>query len=98
MILTLPTNGDIASPGKLVARLAIQLPRIANPNARASVYWLVGQYAASNESGNLHGLGWDGVQPWVPDVLRQAVKGFSEEVSQNVGKLTDSQVWPNFKS
>jgi AP-3 complex subunit beta len=77
VILTLPASGAL----KLVARLAKQLPTIANHTARASVYWLVGQYAAANGV-NEHGLGWDGVQPWVPDVLRQAVKGFAEEVSQ----------------
>lgn len=80
VILTLPVseNASTPTPRKLVARLAKQLPSIANPNARASVFWLVGQYAASES--NAHGLGWEGVEAWVPDVLRQAIKGFSEEV------------------
>lgn len=74
-------------PRRLVARLAKQLPSIASARARASVFWLVGQYAASDVGGNNHGLGWEGVQAWVPDVLRQAVKGFAEEVSHSVSSL-----------
>jgi AP-3 complex subunit beta len=83
------------SPQKLVARLAKQLPTIANPNARASVFWLVGQYAASE--GNPHGLGWEGVQSWVPDVLRQAVKSFAEEVSARATDLISPHP-PNCRS
>jgi AP-3 complex subunit beta len=79
VILTLPASAT-PSPRALVARLAKQLPTITNHNARASVFWLVGQYASS-DSPIEHGLGWEGVQAWVPDVLRQAVKGFAEEVS-----------------
>ncbi|KAI9632628.1 adaptin N terminal region-domain-containing protein [Dioszegia hungarica] len=79
IILTLPASAT-PSPRALVARLAKQLPTVTNHNARASVFWLVGQYASS-DSPNEHGLGWEGVQAWVPDVLRQAVKGFAEESS-----------------
>lgn len=66
-------------PQQLVARLAKQLDGITNPKARASVYWLVGQFAASDVPPK-HGLGWDGVAVWVPDVLRKGVKGFVQKV------------------
>ena len=75
-------------PQKLVARLAKQLSGITNPKARASVYWLVGQFA-SDDRPPMHGIGWEGVAPWVPDVLRNGVKGFVNEVrdfADTVGK------------
>ncbi|ORX33246.1 adaptin N terminal region-domain-containing protein [Kockovaella imperatae] len=66
------------NPRRLVARLAKGLDAITHARARASVFWLVGQFAASEETAE-GGLGWDGVAPWVPDVLRKGVKGFTEE-------------------
>lgn len=30
----------------------------------------------------MHGIGWEGVAPWVPDILRNGVKGFVNEVSR----------------
>ena len=64
-----------------MARLAKQLDGISNPQARASVFWLVGQFAASDgSSSTMMGLGWEGVASWVPDVLRKGVKGFIAEV------------------
>ncbi|CAK9781254.1 ARM repeat-containing protein [Cutaneotrichosporon oleaginosum] len=69
----------ITSPERLVARLARQLDNITNASARASVFWLVGQYAADDGSDNTLGLKWDGVAPWVPDILRKGFKGFTGE-------------------
>lgn len=69
VILSSPSTG-------LVAKLAKSLGGISNPSARASVFWLVGQFASDDKVG----LGWDGVASWVPDVFRQAVKGFPNEV------------------
>lgn len=68
-----------ADPQRLVARLAKQLDNITNPSARASVFWLVGQFAASDAPDETLGLKWDGVAPWVPDVLRKGVKDFTQE-------------------
>lgn len=70
-------HSSTTNPAVLVARLARQLPSITNSRARASVFWLVGQYAADASSL----VGWEGVHAWVPDVLRQGVKGFADEVS-----------------
>lgn len=67
----------VASPQKLVARLARQLDNIVNPAARASVFWLVGQFAADPAADAV--VGWEGVAPWVPDVLRKGVRGFMGE-------------------
>jgi AP-3 complex subunit beta len=75
----LSNSTSLPEPQKLVARLAKALDDITNPSARASVFWLVGQFATSDEKGML-GLGWEGVAPWVPDVLRKGVKGFTSEV------------------
>lgn len=83
VILALP-NSTVASsalpnPQRLVARLAKGLDGITNAKARASVYWLIGQYAGTDDN---KGMGWDGVVSWVPDVLRKGVKGFAQEVSR----------------
>ena len=81
MILALPTStlasSSLPDPQRLVARLAKGLDGISNPKARASVYWLIGQYASVEDN---KGMGWDGIASWVPDVLRKGVKGFAEEV------------------
>jgi AP-3 complex subunit beta len=79
VILSRTPESSLPEPQNLVARLAKQLDGITNPRARASVYWLVGQFAASDVPPK-HGLGWDGVAAWVPDVLRKGVKGFVQEV------------------
>lgn len=81
VILSRTPGSALPEPKTLVARLAKQLDGITNPKARASVYWLVGQFA-SDDAAPKHGLGWDGVAAWVPDVLRKGVKGFADEVSQ----------------
>ncbi|CAD6583371.1 MAG: AP-3 complex subunit beta [Tremellales sp. Tagirdzhanova-0007] len=74
------SSSALPDPQRLVARLARQLDGITNPQARASVFWLVGQFAASDGSGDgLIGLGWQGVVSWVPDVLRKGVKAFVDE-------------------
>ena len=79
VILSRTSNSTLPEPQKLVARLAKQLSGITNPKARASVYWLVGQFA-SDDKPPMHGIGWEGVAPWVPDILRNGVKGFVAEV------------------
>ncbi|OCF43360.1 AP-3 complex subunit beta [Kwoniella heveanensis CBS 569] len=75
---------NLPAPQKLVARLAKQLDGITNSTARASVFWLVGQFAASDPSqeGDKQGLGWEGMALWVPDVFRKGVKGFVQESIQ----------------
>ena len=77
-------NGSIThEPRRLVTRLAKSLDTISNSRARASIFWLVGQFAESDEGGE-NGSSWDGVAAWVPDVLRKGVKGFIDEVSMIV--------------
>lgn len=83
VILALPssalsTTTSLPDPQRLVARLAKGLDGVTNAQARASVYWLIGQYAVTEDN---KGLGWDGIASWVPDVLRKGVKGFKDEVS-----------------
>ncbi|TXT12874.1 hypothetical protein VHUM_01275 [Vanrija humicola] len=68
-----------STPQNLVARLAKQLDNITNPSARASVFWLVGQFAADDSADTTFGLKWPGLAPWVPDVLRKGVKSFITE-------------------
>lgn len=69
----------LSSPERLVARLARQLDNISNASARASVFWLVGQFAADDSPDTSMGLKWDGVAPWAPDILRKGVKNFTLE-------------------
>ncbi|KAK8861597.1 hypothetical protein IAR55_002420 [Kwoniella newhampshirensis] len=75
------SNASLPLPQRLVARLAKGLDGITNPKARASVFWLVGQFAASDlsDESSTRGLGWEGVALWVPDVVRKGIKGFVEE-------------------
>lgn len=97
VILSRTPGSSLPESQGLVARLAKQLDGITNPRARASVYWLVGQFAASDAPPK-HGLGWDGVAAWVPDVLRKGVKGFVQEVRVGVAEtLTSSPTLQNFK-
>ena len=104
VILSLPahtgaTTDALPDPQRLVARLAKGLDSVTNSKARASIYWLVGQYAAAGDN---KGLGWDGVASWVPDVLRRGVKAFADEVSWRpqaaVSKLTSSLHSPSCRS
>ncbi|KIR69609.1 AP-3 complex subunit beta [Cryptococcus bacillisporus CA1873] len=84
-------GSSTSSPQLLVARLAKGLDTIVSPKARASVYWLVGQFSAidPSEESEKKGLGWEGVALWVPDVLRKAIKGFTNEsVSAKLQILT----------
>ncbi|KAF8659046.1 hypothetical protein AX16_001919 [Volvariella volvacea WC 439] len=64
-------------PMSIIARLAQRIDDIRHAQARACVFWLAGQYAASDEMG----VGPDGVADWTPDVLRKAAKTFSQEAS-----------------
>lgn len=84
-------GSSTSSPQHLVARLAKGLDTIVSPKARASVYWLVGQFSAidPSEESEKKGLGWEGVALWVPDVFRKAIKGFTNEsVSAKLQILT----------
>lgn len=77
----LQSADDASHSTKLVNRLCQQLPAIRNSNARACIYWLVGQHAAVAESekdSETHG--YPGVALWAPDALRLGVKGFAKEV------------------
>ncbi|KAG7450937.1 uncharacterized protein BT62DRAFT_984252 [Guyanagaster necrorhizus] len=66
------------SPLAIISQLAQKIDSIRNPQARACVVWLVGQYAASEE-GTLSRL--ESVTDWAPDVLRKMAKTFSQEES-----------------
>jgi AP-3 complex subunit beta len=50
-----------------VVRLAKLLDKTTVPVARANIFWLVGQYA-------------ENITAVAPDILRKAVKGFTDEV------------------
>ncbi|GAA5864433.1 hypothetical protein JCM8547_005818 [Rhodosporidiobolus lusitaniae] len=74
-LLTSPSFPSSTTSRKdIITRLASSLhsssSRIQDPNARATVYWLVGQYA---EEGMLDGVG--------PDLVRMGAKGFKDESS-----------------
>ncbi|KAJ3565057.1 hypothetical protein NP233_g7882 [Leucocoprinus birnbaumii] len=62
-------------PLSIVSRLARKIDDIRNPQARACVIWLVGQYSASNDPTP----GPPGISEWAPDVLRKAAKAFGQE-------------------
>lgn len=53
---------------KTIVRLAKSLDALTAPSARASIIWLVGEYAASDSQGGV-----------AADVLRILVKGYAEE-------------------
>ena len=59
---------DPASHTQTVVRLAKNLDTATNPRARASIIWLVGEFA-----------GIDGENNVAPDVLRILAKGFADE-------------------
>ena len=52
----------------IVIRLAKNLDSITNPQARATIIWLVGEFAGLSDDGNI-----------APDVLRILAKGFVDE-------------------
>lgn len=80
-------NAADAAPVRLVAKLARQLDAITNDNARACVFWLVGQYAGE-EAETSAGQGWEGMASWAPDVLRKGIKGFMVEVRSHLWRVT----------
>lgn len=59
---------DPTSHRKTVVRLARNLDRTASPEARATIIWLVGEFASLDPDNNI-----------APDVLRILVKGFTDE-------------------
>jgi len=59
---------DPVSHRKTVVRLARNLDRTASPEARATIIWLVGEFAALDPDNNI-----------APDVLRILTKGFADE-------------------
>jgi hypothetical protein len=74
------------TPTEIVASLAQQLDSVRHPRAKACVFWLVGQYAMTNQEeiekiGSLQNGQIPGMAIWAPDVLRRAVKSFTKDVS-----------------
>lgn len=67
------------SPHKIIAILARRFDSMKHPSARASVLWLVGQYAPTH--GSVEETVVPGIHDWAPDVLRKVAKSFAEEVS-----------------
>ncbi|KIW11954.1 hypothetical protein PV08_09228 [Exophiala spinifera] len=59
---------DPSSHRKTVVRLARNLDRTTSPEARATIIWLVGEFASLDPDNNI-----------APDVLRILAKGFSDE-------------------
>lgn len=70
-LLRSPSFPATASRASIIQKLVLLMHtgRIQSPVARASVYWLVGQYA---EEGLMESVG--------PDTVRLGAKGFVEEV------------------
>ena len=69
---------SIQRPAEIVESLARQIDEVRHPRAKACVFWLVGQYAADDSQSG--GTVIPGIAPWAPDVLRRAVKSFSNDV------------------
>ncbi|KPI35092.1 AP-3 complex subunit beta-2 [Cyphellophora attinorum] len=69
---------DAASHHKTIVRLARNLDKTSSPQARATIIWLVGEFAVLEGQTNTGGVG----ASIAPDVLRILVKGFSEEVEE----------------
>ncbi|KAF9000675.1 adaptin N terminal region-domain-containing protein [Cyathus striatus] len=65
------------SPVAIISQLARRIGDIKHAQARACVVWLVGQYAASDQTTR----GPEGILEWAPDVLRKTAKTFSQESS-----------------
>lgn len=66
---------SISSPVAVISLLARKFDLIRHQQARASVIWLVGQYAEDPNS--------KGIIEWAPDVLRRSVIPFTEEVIES---------------
>jgi AP-3 complex subunit beta len=71
----------VQRPTEIVESLAVQLDEVRHPRAKACVYWLVGQYAGT---GVTDGSPIPGMAKWAPDVLRRAVKSFTQEASSTL--------------
>lgn len=67
------------SPLSIIAHLARRIDDIKHAQARACVIWLVGQYAADENTKD--GPGPEGIADWAPDVLRKLAKSFASEVT-----------------
>lgn len=65
----------------MVASLASQFDNITHPEARACIIWMVGQYARVVDPKTPMPESLRAVEPWVPDILRKAVKSFEVDVS-----------------
>lgn len=65
----------------IVSRLARRFPDIRHPSARASVLWLVGQYASlpADQPSKIPDI--PGIVDWAPDILRLSAKSFATEVA-----------------
>jgi AP-3 complex subunit beta len=76
-LLATLTETSPQSPLTIISHLARRVDSVRHPQARASVFWLVGQYSAlPSDEGSLD----TNVTKWAPDVLRKAVKSFCQEV------------------
>ena len=69
---------DPSSHHKTIVRLARNLDRTSSPQARATIIWLVGEFAVLEAQSDSSGLG----SSIAPDVLRILVKGFGNEVEE----------------
>ncbi|KAG9045037.1 AP-3 complex subunit beta [Tulasnella sp. UAMH 9824] len=66
----------------VVASLASHFDNITHPEARACILWMVGQYArASGQGTTPMPESLQAIEPWVPDILRKAVKFFTSDPS-----------------
>ena len=70
------SSSSTHSPLSIIAHLARRIDEIHHPKARASVVWLVGQYAGNGGESER-----SRVADWAPDVLRKLAKSFGTEAS-----------------
>ncbi|KAF5327542.1 hypothetical protein D9619_004173 [Psilocybe cf. subviscida] len=86
------TSAGTTAPLDIIAHLALRIDDIKHAQARASIVWLVGQYASSVDASSasssftsLPGVGLgsppEGLAPWAADVLRKLARSFATEAS-----------------
>lgn len=88
LVQILPSQ-DIAS--RLVWRLSQCLETVTNDHARACVFWLATRYSTSATKEVVGALS-SGIAIWVPDLLRNAVKGFVNEVSERTSMFSSMKL------
>lgn len=79
---TTHATASTTAPLDIIAHLALRIDDIKHGQARASIVWLVGQYASSVDA-SLPGLGSppEGLAPWAADVLLKLARSFAQEAS-----------------